>query len=70
MLLLMLYLFIFQLSKYKEALDFAVAAHILDPSNSLGAEKVDSIKKQLDAGLWLFGALFILICMCALVHDY
>ncbi|KAK1554014.1 hypothetical protein Q3G72_006646 [Acer saccharum] len=38
-----------QLSKYKEALDFAVAAHCLDPSNSLGAEKVDNIKKQLAA---------------------
>ncbi|KAL5777330.1 hypothetical protein ACOSP7_010256 [Xanthoceras sorbifolium] len=38
-----------QLSKYKEALDFAVAAQCLDPSNSLGAEKVDNIKKQLAA---------------------
>ncbi|OMO57676.1 hypothetical protein COLO4_35194 [Corchorus olitorius] len=40
-----------QLGKHKEALDFAIAAHTLSPSDtmSLAAEKVESIKKHIAA---------------------
>ncbi|KAJ0026363.1 hypothetical protein Pint_08433 [Pistacia integerrima] len=38
-----------QLSKYKEALEFALAAQCLDPSNSSVAEKVENLKKQIAA---------------------
>uniref|UniRef100_A0A7C9A7E4 WD and tetratricopeptide repeats protein 1 n=1 Tax=Opuntia streptacantha TaxID=393608 RepID=A0A7C9A7E4_OPUST len=38
-----------QLGKYKEALDFALAAKCLAPSSAEVAEKVDSIRKQLSA---------------------
>lgn len=38
-----------QLCKYKEALDFAIAAQCLDPSNSVMAEKVENIKKHIAA---------------------
>ncbi|XVE55581.1 hypothetical protein DITRI_Ditri03aG0170500 [Diplodiscus trichospermus] len=38
-----------QLGKFKEALDFAVAAQCLSPSDTMAAEKVDNIKKHLAA---------------------
>ncbi|KAL2927424.1 WD and tetratricopeptide repeats protein 1 [Bienertia sinuspersici] len=38
-----------QLGKYKEALDFALAAQCLDPSNAEVAERVANIQKQLSA---------------------
>ena len=42
-----------QLGKHKEALDFAVAAQYLSPSDTMAAEKVENIKKHLAAGLCL-----------------
>ncbi|XVF36615.1 hypothetical protein REPUB_Repub19eG0072400 [Reevesia pubescens] len=38
-----------QLGKHKEALDFAVAAQCLSPSDTMASEKVESIKKHLAA---------------------
>lgn len=40
-----------QLGKHKGALDFALAAQCLDPSNAEVAERVENIRKQLSAGL-------------------
>lgn len=40
-----------QLSKYQEALEFALAAQYLDPSNSSVAEKVESLQKHIAAGM-------------------
>ncbi|XP_044475514.1 protein ALTERED SEED GERMINATION 2-like isoform X2 [Mangifera indica] len=39
-----------QLSKYQVALEFALAAQYLDPSNSSVAEKVESLQKHIAAG--------------------
>jgi len=57
-----------QLGKYKEALDFALAAKCLAPSSAEVAEKVDSIRKQLSAGFcleacFLFYLSFLLGCL-------
>ncbi|KAK8692391.1 hypothetical protein V6N13_075852 [Hibiscus sabdariffa] len=38
-----------QLGKYKEALDFAVAAQCLSPYDTMAADKVENVKKHLDA---------------------
>lgn len=40
-----------QLGKYKEALDFAVAAQCVQPTNVEVAERVEEIKKHLTAGM-------------------
>lgn len=39
-----------QLGKHKEALEFAIAAQFLSPSNSELEEKVEDLKKQIAAG--------------------
>ena len=39
---------VLQLSKYKEALEFAIAAQSLAPSDNEVALKVESIKKQIE----------------------
>lgn len=49
---------ILQLGKHREALDFAYAAQCLAPSSSEVAERVENIKKDLAAGLWLLYILF------------
>uniref|UniRef100_A0A2N9I9X6 Anaphase-promoting complex subunit 4 WD40 domain-containing protein n=1 Tax=Fagus sylvatica TaxID=28930 RepID=A0A2N9I9X6_FAGSY len=38
-----------QLGKHKDALDFAIAAHLLAPSNSKAAERVENVRKDLAA---------------------
>lgn len=40
-----------QLAKHKEALDFAIAAQSLAPSNSEVADRLEHVKRDLAAGL-------------------
>lgn len=42
-----------QLGKHKEALEFALEAQILSPSNSKAVDRVDNVKRDLAAGLCL-----------------
>jgi WD and tetratricopeptide repeat-containing protein 1 len=41
-----------QLGKHKDALEFAIAAQDLAPSNSEVAERVENVKKDLAAGYY------------------
>lgn len=43
-----------QLRKHKEALDFAIAAETLAPSNSEIGRTMESIREELAAGWWQF----------------
>jgi hypothetical protein len=51
-----------QLGKHKDALEFAIAAQDLAPSNSEVAERVENVKKDLAAGLYLCYAFYIYYC--------
>lgn len=48
-----------QLRKHKEALDFAIAAETLAPSNSEIGRTMESIREELAAGWWQFIMLFM-----------